>query len=68
MAVLCDNKPDSVGALVARQFVMLLWKPRFVWPRGNRQEHSGIEYSIKADLSTEIVAEIPTTDKLASPP
>ena len=31
------------------------------------QERSGTEYSIKADLSKEIAAEIPTADKLASP-
>ncbi len=30
------------------------------------QECSGTEYSIKADLSKEIAAEIPTADKLAS--
>lgn len=78
MAVLCENKTDSVAALVASQLLMLLWKAVAAWHhslfslkgtcRGEtRQERSGTEYSIKADLSKEIAAEIPTADKLASP-
>ncbi len=76
------NKTDSVAAsplLWSRaSFLMLLWKPslaRAAVCLASReqaggetdQERSGTEYSIKADLSKEIAAEIPTADKPASP-
>lgn len=78
MAVLWENKADSVAALVASHLLMLLWNAVAAERRGlfglegtgrgeTKQERSGTEYSIKADLSEEIAAEIPTADKLASP-
>lgn len=68
----------TAAALVTSQFLMLLWKAiaglrhslfslKGTGRGETNQERSGTEYSIKADLSKEIAAEIPTADKLASP-
>lgn len=76
MAVCYEDQTDGAAALVASRFLMLLWKSvagerRGLFSlegagRGETNRSSGTEFSIKADLSRETAAEIPTADKLAS--